>query len=271
MTGRDALAQPSLTDELWQAIRVEALAASKEEPTLASFYHATLLNHDSFARAISFHLANKLDSQAVPAMMVREVFDAAMAADPDIEAAMRADIRAHCERDPACDKFSMPLLFFKGFHAMQSYRFAHYLWNCDRRALAMYLQNRISQEFGVDIHPAARIGRGIMVDHATGLVIGETAVVEDDVSMLHSVTLGGAGRERGDRHPKVGRGVLISAGSKLLGNIHIGECAKIGAGSVVLDSVPPHTTVAGVPAKVVGRPKSEMPARDMDQGLNGLE
>lgn len=262
-------APATLIDELWQAIRSEAEAASIEEPALASFYHATILNHESFASAVSFHLANKLDSQAVPAMMIREVFEAAMARDPGIESAMRADIRAHCERDPACEKFSTPFLFFKGFHALQSYRFAHYLWQRGRRSLALYLQNQISQAFEVDIHPGARIGEGIMIDHATGVVVGETAVIGDEVSMLHSVTLGGAGRMTGDRHPKIGRGVLISTGAKILGNIEVGECAKIGAGSVVLNSVPAHTTVAGVPARVVGRPKGEIPARDMDQCFNG--
>lgn len=261
--------QATLADELWQTIRTEAQAASIEEPALASFYHATLLNHESFASAVSFHLANKLDSQAVPAMMIREVFEAAMEHDANIEAAMRADIRAHCERDPACEKFSTPFLFFKGFHALQSYRFAHHLWRRDRRSLALYLQNQISQTFGVDIHPGARIGQGIMIDHATGVVIGETAVIGDEVSMLHSVTLGGAGRTAGDRHPKIGHGVLISTGAKILGNVQVGECAKIGAGSVVLDSVPPHTTVAGVPARIVGHPRGEIPARDMDQGFNG--
>lgn len=259
----------ALVDELWHEVRCEARAASQEEPALASFYHASILNHDSFASAISFHLANQLGSQAVSAMMIREVFEAAMAQDPEIEAAMRADIRAHCERDPACEKFSTPMLFFKGFHALQASRFAHYLWKRDRRALALFLQNQISEAFGVDIHPGARVGRGIMIDHATGVVIGETAVIGDDVSMLHSVTLGGAGRMSGDRHPKVGRGVLISAGAKILGNIEVGEGAKVGAGSVVLESVPPHTTVAGVPAKVVGRPGCDMPARDMDQNFNG--
>lgn len=259
----------ALTDELWREIRSEARAASEEEPALASFYHASILNHDSFASAMSFHLANKLDSQAVPAMMIREVFEAAMVQAPAIEAAMRADIRAHCERDPACERFSTPMLFFKGFHALQAYRFAHHLWQSGRRPLALYLQNQISEAFGVDIHPAARVGQGIMIDHATGVVIGETAVIGDEVSMLHSVTLGGAGRSSGDRHPKVGRGVLISAGAKVLGNIQVGDCAKIGAGSVVLESVPAHTTVAGVPARVVGRPTGDIPARDMDQCFNG--
>jgi serine O-acetyltransferase len=263
----DAL-RPEKNDDLWLTIRAEAQQASATEPVLASFYHATILNHDSFAAAISFHLANKLDSQAVPAMMIREVFEAAMAADPDIELAMRADIRAYRERDPACDRYFMPFLFFKGYHALQSHRFSHYLWSRGRQSLALYLQNQISQAFGVDIHPGARIGSGIMIDHATGVVIGETAVVEDDVSLLHAVTLGGSGREQGDRHPKIRRGVLISAGAKILGNIEVGEGAIVGAGSVVLAPVPAHTTVAGVPAVVIGRPRVAEPALTMDHRLS---
>lgn len=250
--------------DLWQIIRAEAAAASANEPVLASFYNAAILNHHSFAGAISFHLANKLDSQAVPAMMIREVFLAAMLADPRIEIAMRADIRAHRERDPACNQFCMPFLFFKGYHAVQSYRIAHWLWSQERKCLALYLQNQISQHFDVDIHPAAVLGYGIMVDHATGVVMGETAVVEDNVSLLHGVTLGGSGCSTGDRHPKIRQGVLIGVGAKILGNIEIGEGAKIGAGSVVLDSVLPHTTVAGVPARVIGHPKAQQPALDMD-------
>ena len=254
--------------DVWQEIRAEAQHASAAEPVLASFYHAAILNHPTFAAAISFHLANKLDSQALPAMMLREVFEDAMADDPGIEQAMRADIRAHRERDPACNKFSMPFLFFKGYHALQSWRIAHWLWLQKRNALALYFQNQISQAFGVDIHPGARIGSGIMIDHATGVVIGETTVIEDDVSMLHSVTLGGSGCMKTDRHPKIRRGVLIGVGAKILGNIEVGEGAKIGAGSVVLDAVAPHTTVAGVPAKPIGRPKGQSPALDMDHHLS---
>jgi serine O-acetyltransferase len=255
-------------EDIWQLIRAEAAAASAGEPVLASFYHATILNHQSFAAAISFHLANKLDSQVMPAMLIREVFEAALLSDANIERAMRADILAHRERDPACDQYSMPFLFFKGFHALQSYRIAHWLWLQGRECLALYLQNQISQVFDVDIHPAAVIGHGVMIDHATGVVMGETVVVEDDVSMLHGVTLGGSGCITGDRHPKVRRGVLIGVGAKILGNIEIGAGAKIGAGSVVLDAVLPHTTVAGVPARVVGRPKARAPALDMDHHLN---
>lgn len=254
--------------DLWQQIRTEAKQASAQEPVLASFYHATLLNHTSFAAAISFHLANKLDSQALPAMMIREVFIEAMAADSTIEHAMRADIRAHRERDPACSDLCMPILFFKGFHALASWRIAHWLWSQGRTPLALFFQNQISQIFDVDIHPAARIGKGVMIDHATGVVIGETTVIEDDVSMLHGVTLGGSGCTKQARHPLVRQGVLIGVGAKILGHIEIGAGAKIGAGSVVVESVAAHTTVAGVPAKPIGYPESNAPALDMNHQLH---
>ena len=253
--------------DVWQTIRLEAEQASKTEPVLASFYHAAILNHQTFQSAISFHLANKLDSQTMPALMIREIFNEAMKSDPTIEIAMRADICAHRERDPACSTYSMPLLFFKGYQALQSHRIAHWLWLQNRKSLALFLQNQISQGFDVDIHPGATIGKGIMVDHATGVVMGETVVIEDDVSMLHGVTLGGSGYTKGLRHPVIRRGVLIGVGAKILGHIEIGEGAKIGAGSVVLDAVAPHTTVAGVPAKLVGRPVVAEPALDMDHRL----
>lgn len=258
---------PSTVATVWLSIRAEAEQASRDEPVLASFYHATILNHTSFDAAISFHLANKLDSQAVPAMLIRQVFEEVLAASPRVAEAMCRDICAYRERDPACDKYSMPFLYFKGFHALQAHRFSHWLWSQGRQSLALYLQNQISQIFGVDIHPGARVGCGIMIDHATGVVVGETAVIEDNVSMLHSVTLGGTGCQNGDRHPKVRHGVLISTGAKILGNIEVGEGAKIGAGSVVLEAVPPHTTVAGVPARIVGRPAADQPALDMDHQL----
>lgn len=253
--------------DVWPTIRQEARAASEREPMLASFYHASVLNHASFAAAISFILADRLDSQTMPALTIREIFEDVLAARPEIVDAMYADILAHRERDPACSEMCMPLLFFKGYHALQSHRIAHQLWNDQRQCLALYLQNQISQVFDVDIHPAAVIGKGIMIDHATGVVIGETAVLGDYVSMLHSVTLGGSGCSKGDRHPKIRRGVLIGVGAKILGNVEVGEGAKIGAGSVVLDDVAPRTTVAGVPAKVVGRPQGREPARDMDHQL----
>jgi len=258
--------EPKLSD-IWPMLREESRSASMNEPMLASFYHASILNHSSFRAAISFHLANKLDSQAVPSMLIRQVFEEAMLADPAIETAMVADIFAYRDRDPACDKYSMPFLYYKGFHALQAYRIAHWLWRAERESLALYLQNLIAEVFGVDIHPGAQIGQGIMIDHANGVVVGETAIIEDNVSMLHSVTLGGSGCGTGQRHPKIRQGVLISAGAKILGDIEVGEGAKVGAGSVVLESVAAHTTVAGVPAKVVGRPKAAQPALEMDHRL----
>ena len=262
-----AVANISNDIDVWRIIREEAIAASQQEPVLASFYHAAILNHGDFQSAISFHLANKLDSQAMPALMIREIFVEAMAADSSIEIAMRADICAHRERDPACDTYSMPLLFFKGYQALQSQRIAHWLWLRGRNSLALFFQNQISEQFDVDIHPGAKIGKGVMIDHATGVVMGETVVIEDNVSLLHGVTLGGSGCAKGLRHPVIRRGVLIGVGAKILGHIEIGEGAKIGAGSLVLEPVAPHTTVAGVPAKVIGRPVVAEPALDMDHRL----
>lgn len=255
-------------DTLWDSIRIQTRQQAEREPVLASFLYSTILNHASLEASLSFHLANKLDSPALPAMLVREVIEQAMADDATISAAMRADLEAINERDSACCSLVTPLLFFKGFHALQSYRIAHWLWQHGRNSLALFLQNRISSVFAVDIHPAAKIGKGIMFDHATGIVIGETAVVEDDVSIMQSVTLGGTGKEAGDRHPKVRKGVLISAGAKILGNIEIGECAKVGAGSVVLKNVAPRTTVAGVPARVVGDSLCAKPSHNMDHHLS---
>ncbi len=256
-------------EQLWAAMQQEARDFGRNEPVLASFYHASILNHEHFAAALSFHIAAKLGCDSVPAMLLRDVAGEAYAADPGVLAAAVADICAHYDRDPACDHYGMPFLYFKGFQAIQAHRLAHWLWQQGRESLALFLQNRIATVFDVDIHPAARIGRGIMIDHATGVVIGETAVVGDNVSMLHSVTLGGCGSSGGQRHPQIADGVLIAAGAKVLGNILVGEGAKIAAGSVVLNPVPAHTTVAGVPAKVVGRPSQEIPALDMDQHING--
>lgn len=253
---------------VWQEIHAEASLASKQEPTLASFYHAAILNHHSFQSAISFHLANTLDSQAMPALTIREIFEETMSANSNIEVAMRADITAHRERDPACNSYVTPLLFFKGYQALQSHRVAHWLWKQGRQCLALFLQHRISQQFDVDIHPGAHIGKGIMIDHATGVVMGETVIIEDNVSLLHDVTLGGSGHSKTQRHPIVRRGVLIGVGAKILGNVEIGEGAKIGAGSLVLESVAAHTTVAGVPAKVIGRPLVTEPALCMNHCLS---
>lgn len=258
----------STIDLVWREIQTEAKAAILEEPVLASFYHSTILNHDNFSAAISFHLANLLDAQAIPAIQLCELFEECLASEPAIAEAMCLDAQAYQERDPACEYFSMPFLYFKGYHALQAHRISHWLWRKDRKALALYLQNIVSQNLAVDIHPGAKIGSGIMIDHATGVVMGETVVMGDNVSMLHAVTLGGSGCALGDRHPKIGSGVLIGAGAKILGNIRVGEGAKIAAGSLVLKNVAAHTTVAGVPAKVVAAPKCLSPARDMDHQLN---
>ncbi len=263
----NATAPDLMLDDLWQTLREQTRQQADSEPVLASFLYATILNHDTLEAAVSFHLATKLDSPALPAMLIREVFDEAFAKDKSIGEALRADLTAVNERDSACCSLVTPLLYFKGFHALQSYRIAHWLWQQGRESMALFLQNRISSVFAVDIHPAAKIGKGIMFDHATGIVIGETAVVEDDVSIMQSVTLGGTGKEAGDRHPKVRKGVLIGAGAKILGNIEIGHCAQIGAGSVVLKEVPPCTTVAGVPAKVIGNTSCEKPSLEMNHLL----
>lgn len=253
--------------DLWHTIQVEAKHFSAAEPALASFFHSAIINHADFPAALSYILAQKLDSIHLPAILLRQIIEEVLQQSPELLLAVKKDIFACVERDPACSHHLMPLLYFKGFHALQAYRIAHALWCSNRRALALFFQNQISQTFCVDIHPAAKLGTGIMIDHATGVVIGETAVVGDDVSLLHGVTLGGSGYAKGDRHPKVGSGVLISAGAKLLGNITIGQGAKIAAGSLVLENVAPHTTVAGVPAKVVGKPKSEQPAREMNHSM----
>ncbi len=257
-------------ERVWAEIKKEAKHLAEHEPILASFFHATLLKHECLGRALSYILANKLSNDIMPAISVREIIDEAFTHSPKMVNAAAHDAIAVCTRDPAVDKYSTPLLYLKGYHALQAYRVAHWLWKQNRKSLAIYLQNEISVVFGVDIHPAAEIGCGIMLDHATGIVIGETAVVENDVSLLQSVTLGGTGKEGGDRHPKVRQGVMIGAGAKILGNIEIGRCAKVGAGSVVLKPVPPHTTVVGVPAKIVGKPGSDIPALDMDQQFDCL-
>lgn len=254
-------------DRIWQKIREETRIALADEPILASFMHATILHHEELECALSYHLANQLDSPSASSMMLREVFLEAFSSDEEIRHAIREDLDAVLERDSACHEYYLPFLYFKGFQALQTHRVAHWLWRQGRHSLALFLQSCMSQKLGVDIHPAAQFGKGILLDHATGLVIGETAVVGNKVSILQSVTLGGTGKTDGDRHPKIGDGVLISAGAKILGNITVGEGAKVGSGSVVLKDVPPHTTVAGVPARVVGVPTSDSPALDMDHGI----
>lgn len=254
-------------DPVWDMLRKTSLEHASQEPLLASFLHATILNHDSLEDALSFHLATKLDSPTASALLIREIIEEALKTSDVISQAMRADMIATYERDSACECLSTPFLFYKGFHALQSYRVAHWLWQNKRFPLASFLQNHIATAFSVDIHPAAQIGKGIMLDHATGIVIGETAVIEDNVSIMQSVTLGGTGNETGDRHPKIRQGVLIGAGSKILGNIEVGEGAHISSGSVVLKPVPAHTVVAGVPAKIIGEATTPQPALDMCQEL----
>ena len=260
----------ALCDPLWSALHTQADELARNEPSLASFVHATILKHEKLEDALSYHLAKKIGGEDLPPMLARENFDEALAADAAIGDAVRSDLSAVFERDPACHSYVDAFLFYKGFMSLQCHRVAHWLWENDRKPIALFLQGRVSELFGVDIHPAAKIGRGIMMDHATGIVIGETAVVEDDVSMLHGVTLGGTGKEKGDRHPKVRRGVLISAGAKILGNIEIGEYSRVGAGSVVLKSVPPGCTVAGVPARVIGCAGSDRPSQTMNQVIEGF-
>jgi serine O-acetyltransferase len=249
-------------DPVWTTIRAEAECMAAAEPLVASLVHTVILHHDTLEDALSFRLAQKLGHNDLPAMTLRELAEEAFADDPKIGRAARADIVAVRERDPAVSRYIDPVLFLKGFQSLTAHRVAHWLWLRGRRDLALYIQMRITEVFSVDIHPAAVIGKGVMIDHAHGIVIGETAVVGDDVSMLHNVTLGGTGKEHGDRHPKVGQGVLIGAGAKILGNIRVGEFSRVAAGSVVLSDVPACATVAGVPAKVVGDAGCSCPSRE---------
>jgi serine O-acetyltransferase len=259
-----------VVDPVWTRIRQEAAAAAGQEPSLAGFLLTSILNHDSLESAIVHRIAARIGHAVVPADLIEQTFLEALAAAPTISEAFRADIAAVIDRDPACTRVMEPVLYFKGFHAIQTHRLAHWLWNQGRLDFALYLQSRSSEVFQTDINPAAPIGRGIFLDHATGLVVGATAVIEDNVSLLQDVTLGGTGKERGDRHPKIRQGVLIAAGAKVLGNIEIGQCARVAAGSVVLHSVPRNTTVAGVPAKVVGTAGCAEPSRSMDQLLREM-
>lgn len=262
---------PSLlaqVDPVWNRIWQEAKDAVAAEPLMGGLIHSGILHHETLETALAQRIAMKLASAEMSEQILRELADEAMQADPDLSGAARADLVAILDRDPACERLLQPLLFFKGFQAIQAYRLAHWLWRTGRKDLAYFMQMRTSEVFGVDIHPAARIGRGIMVDHAHSIVIGETAIVGDNVSMLHSVTLGGTGKEHDDRHPKIENGVLIGAGAKVLGNITVGHCSRIAAGSVVLQAVPPMKTVAGVPARIVGEAGCAQPSISMDQILH---
>ena len=254
-------------DPIFSRIRLEAEETVRNEPELAGFLMASVLNHETLESAIVHRVAARLDHQDVASDLIRQTYLEIISRDPSIGEAFRADIIAVADRDPACLRFIEPLLYFKGFHALQSHRLAHALWKAGRRDFALWLQSRSSQVFQTDINPAAHIGKGIFLDHATGLVVGQTCVIEDDVSILHGVTLGGTGKDRGDRHPKIRHGVLIGAGAKVIGQIEVGHCARIAAGSVVLSPVPHNKTVAGVPARVVGEAGCAEPARSMDQIL----
>jgi len=251
-------------DPVWHQIQREAQQAVQDEPLIGGFVHACILHHASIERALSYRIAAKLSSNEMSMMVVREMVEEAYAAEPALVEAARADLRAIYERDPACHRLLQPILYFKGYQAVQAYRVGHHLWIRGKRDLAYFVQMRVSEIFGVDIHPAARIGKGIMIDHAHSIVIGETAVVGDNVSMLHSVTLGGTGKEEEDRHPKIGNGVLIGAGAKVLGNIRVGDCSRIAAGSVVLEEVPTCKTVAGIPARIVGEAGCDQPSMSMN-------
>jgi serine O-acetyltransferase len=255
------------TPPVWAALRNEAEHIAQSEPSLASLVNAVILRHGDLDRALSYQLARKLSDQELRAMSLRETCEEAYAEEPAIVAAAEADLRAVFERDPACRGYVQPFLFFKGFQALQTHRVAHWLWRRGREAMAFYLQSRMSELFQVDIHPAVPIGQGAFFDHGTGIVIGETAEIGEDVSILQGVTLGGTSAERVDRHPKIGRGVLIGAGAKVIGNIKIGDYAKIAAGAVVLQPVPPGCTAVGVPARLVNCPTCAEPAKTMDQTL----
>jgi serine O-acetyltransferase len=246
-------------------VRREAEEISAKEPALAGFVYATVLDHSRLEDSICHRVVRRLQHSALDSGLLHKTFQEALESEPALGDAFRADLMAVAKRDPATARLIEPLLYFKGFHALETYRIGHALWKTGRRDFALYLQSLTSRVLQVDIHPAAEIGKGIMFDHASGIVIGETAVIGDNCSLLHGVTLGGTGNEKGDRHPKIGRGVMIGAGAKILGNIKVGDCARIAAGSVVLKDVPPRRTVAGVPAREVGFAGCEEPALAMDQ------
>ncbi len=263
----EGLSSVKIVDPIWNSMREEARAAADRDPLLAAFLYSTIINHRSLEECVIYRICERLDHPDMQGILLRQTFEEMLSDWPEWGSILRVDIQAVYDRDPACLRFMEPVLYFKGFHALQTHRLAHWLLNRGRRDFALYLQSRSSSVFQTDINPGARIGKGIFLDHATGLVVGETAVIGDNVSILHGVTLGGTGKEGSDRHPKIAHGVLIGAGAKILGNIQIGHCSRIAAGSVVLKEVPPKTTVAGVPAKVVGEAGCSEPSRSMDQIL----
>lgn len=256
---------------VWAALRAEGRRVVAEEPTLEPLVDDVILSRDSLAAALGARLGRRLARADMPRQSMEPMFTGVFEREALLVRSAVRDLLAMYERDPACFSPLEPLLFYKGFLALCTYRVSHQLWRDGRRWLALYLQSLASEAFAVDIHPAARIGCGILLDHATSFVVGETAIIEDDVSILHEVTLGGTGKATGLRHPIVRSGVLLGAGAKILGRVEIGTGAKVGAGSVVLSDVPPHTTVAGVPAIVVGEVSEENPAIEMNQQLDCRE
>ena len=260
-----------MPEEIWSTIKAEINEQILHEPVLASFFSKRVHQHDSLESAISDLLASKLASDDIPVSTLRQQFHEAFLEEDSLIQSVLNDLLATKQRDPAVRAHADIMLYFKGFQAVQAYRVANWLWRQQRENLALYIQSLISQVFTVDIHPAATIGSGIMIDHATGIVIGETCVLKDNISIMQGVTLGGTGNESGDRHPKIYSGVLIGSSAQILGNVTVGEGAKVGAGSVVLDDVAPHTTVAGIPAIVVGKPRVDQPALDMNHDLNSSD
>lgn len=266
-TEHDQKANIHLLDPVWTRIRAEAETIIDVEPALAGLALENVVQQTSLEDAVAARISSRLDHKDLSGTLIHQAFVEAALADKTIPDSYRADMVATFDRDPACESLITPLLYFKGFHAIQTHRLAHWLWEQGRKDLALYLQSRSSSVFQTDIHPAARIGRGIFLDHATGFVVGATAVIEDNVSIMQSVTLGGTGKEKGDRHPKIRHGVLLGAGAKVLGNIEVGHCSRIASGSIVLDNVPPNSTAVGVPARVIGPAGCMEPARSMDQIL----
>ncbi|MDQ1185834.1 serine O-acetyltransferase [Agrobacterium larrymoorei] len=257
--------QITVVDPIWGSLLNEARTAAAQDPLLSAFFYSTILNHHSLEESVIYRICELLDHPDMQAVLLRQTFSEMLHDWPEWGAVLRVDIQAVYDRDPACTRFIEPVLYFKGFHAIQTHRLAHWLWSKGRKDFALYLQSRSSSVFQTDINPQAKVGKGLFLDHATGLVVGSTAVIGDNVSILQGVTLGGTGKETGDRHPKIRSGVLIGAGAKILGNIEVGSCSRVAAGSVVLKPVPPNATVAGVPARIVGEGGCNEPSRIMDQ------
>ena len=253
--------------EVWSELKRLAIAEAEADPALAAHLYDLVIRHRGYPEALAYLIASSLANNTFNIVAMSDLVSETISHNPEIATSSLYDLKAVCERDPACESPLIPFLYYKGFKGLQGYRIAHALWKSGRNGIARFLQSRITEVFALDIHPHATVGRGVFIDHATGIVVGQTSVIEDDVSMLQSVTLGGTGKEGGDRHPKIRRGVMLGAGAKVLGNIEVGEGAKVAAGSVVTKPVPPHTTVAGVPAKPIGRPTSDTPAYDMNQEL----